>query len=236
MSVQIIMPTLNYGKWIRKAISSVVKQKYSDWSLYIMDGGSTDNTRDIVEGFEDTRINYVTYPGPGLKDRLNEAALVSNSKYISILAADDYLDPLFFDRIVAFSDDRDAMFTYAAYWDDLYVNEQLVASRQHPHVDYEPGRLMEQYYMGVFWLLRRELWEALNGMTIYDKETDPKVPFDYDFTLQAEEAGATFAYFPELLAHYRNHSGSDTGKHSKEWLWQVGERARELARKRRGLA
>lgn len=54
----IIMPTYNRGKLIGKAISSVLEQDYPHFELIIVNDGGTDNTEEIVKGFNDPRIKY----------------------------------------------------------------------------------------------------------------------------------------------------------------------------------
>jgi glycosyltransferase involved in cell wall biosynthesis len=58
LRVSVIMPTYNAGKFIEKAIQSVLAQTYPHWELIIVDDASTDNTQAIVQSFDDTRIRY----------------------------------------------------------------------------------------------------------------------------------------------------------------------------------
>ena len=57
----VIIPTYNRANLISKAIKSVLYQTYKNWELIVIDDGSTDNTKDIVEEFqkEDNRIIYL---------------------------------------------------------------------------------------------------------------------------------------------------------------------------------
>ena len=57
----IIIPTYNREHILTKTIKSVVNQKFNDWELIVIDDGSTDNTKDLVNKFSknDNRIKYI---------------------------------------------------------------------------------------------------------------------------------------------------------------------------------
>ena len=52
-SVDIIMPNFNKGKFILKAVNSVLDQSYENWKLYIIDDNSNDNSKKIIKKFSD---------------------------------------------------------------------------------------------------------------------------------------------------------------------------------------
>lgn len=56
--VSIILPTYNRGKSIQRSINSILDQTYEDFELIIVDDGSTDNTKEIVSIYKDSRIRY----------------------------------------------------------------------------------------------------------------------------------------------------------------------------------
>ncbi len=93
IKVTVYIPAHNYGRYIEKAIRSVLKQTMTDWELIIVDDGSTDNTMDIIREFNnDSRIRIIEQENKGLNVTNNIALRLATGKYIMRLDADDYLD------------------------------------------------------------------------------------------------------------------------------------------------
>lgn len=91
--VTVYIPTHNYGRFLPKAIKSVLGQKFHDWELIVINDGSTDNTREILKTYEkNPRIKIIHQQKKGLAISNNIAIRLSSGKYIMRLDADDYLD------------------------------------------------------------------------------------------------------------------------------------------------
>lgn len=87
----IILPTYNRANLISKAINSVVYQTYQNWELIVVDDGSKDNTKDIVEKFEkeDNRIIYLYQKNKERSAARNNGIQNSNGEFICFLDSDD---------------------------------------------------------------------------------------------------------------------------------------------------
>lgn len=91
--VTVYIPTHNYGKYVEKAIQSVLNQTMEDWELIVIDDGSTDNTMEILQKYQGHRkMRIMVQENRGLNVTNNIALRLSNGKYIMRLDADDYLD------------------------------------------------------------------------------------------------------------------------------------------------
>ena len=59
--VSVIIPTYNRAHLIGKAINSVISQTYQDYEIIVVDDASTDNTKEVVKGFNNSKIRYIYY-------------------------------------------------------------------------------------------------------------------------------------------------------------------------------
>ena len=58
-TVTALMTTFNASRWVGASIASVLSQTYKDFELLIIDDGSSDNTTDVINSFDDARIKLV---------------------------------------------------------------------------------------------------------------------------------------------------------------------------------
>ena len=88
--VSVIMPVYNGMPYIRYSIQSLLIQTYSDWECIIINDGSTDNTRDFLEGLTDTRfVIYHFDRNRGRSNARQKGLDLARGKYIAMLDADD---------------------------------------------------------------------------------------------------------------------------------------------------
>jgi CMP-N-acetylneuraminic acid synthetase len=91
--VTVYITNYNYGKYIREAIESVLHQTLQEFELLIIDDGSTDNSKEVIEEYaQDNRVSIIYQKNRGLNVTNNVALKASLGKYIIRLDADDYLE------------------------------------------------------------------------------------------------------------------------------------------------
>src|SRR5690606_38450646 len=90
--ITVYVTNYNYGKYIRQAIESVLSQSLQDFELIIIDDGSSDNSKEIIEEYSSwSNIHIIYQRNKGLNITNNVALKASKGKYIVRLAADDFL-------------------------------------------------------------------------------------------------------------------------------------------------
>ena len=94
--ITVLMPAYNAEKYIGDAIRSVLEQSFSNFELVIVDDGSTDNTKAVMDSFTDERVIRMVQEHGGVSKALNTGLAVAKGKYIARFDADDIC---FFDRL-----------------------------------------------------------------------------------------------------------------------------------------
>lgn len=92
----IIIPTYNRAGILSRSIKSVVNQTFTDWELIIIDDGSTDNTKVLIEQLNESRIHYVYQTNQERSAARNNGIMKAKGQYVCFLDSDDeyYLDYL----------------------------------------------------------------------------------------------------------------------------------------------
>jgi len=91
--VSVIIPAYNYGQFIGDTLACVINQKYTHVEIIVIDDGSTDNTRIVVEQYmkKDSRIKYFYQENSGPSAAKNLGIRKSSGHYIQFLDADDLI-------------------------------------------------------------------------------------------------------------------------------------------------
>ena len=89
----IITVSYNSEKTIERTIKSVLNQSYKDYEYIIIDGGSKDQTNDIINQYKKEFIGGITHisePDKGIYDAMNKGIALAQGKVIGLLNSDDY--------------------------------------------------------------------------------------------------------------------------------------------------
>lgn len=90
--VSIITPSYNQGRFIEKTVVSVLNQDYENIEYIIIDGGSTDNTKEIVEKYRD-RLTFISEKDNGQSDAINKGFKMAKGEIVAWLNSDDVYEP-----------------------------------------------------------------------------------------------------------------------------------------------
>ena len=120
--VSVIMPNYNGGRHIEKTIQSVLLQTYQNLEFIIVDDASTDNSRDIIRSFSDSRIRLVCKEkNQQICAALNDGIAQAGGRYIARIDSDDKWEPDKLKKQVDFLENNasyDACFTWAKIIDE----------------------------------------------------------------------------------------------------------------------
>lgn len=97
--ISIITPSYNQGNFIEETIRSIISQKYENFEYFIIDGGSTDNTLEIIRKYESHIAYWVSEPDHGQTHAINKGLARATGDIIAYINSDDYYLPETFHKV-----------------------------------------------------------------------------------------------------------------------------------------
>lgn len=193
----------NYGRYLSQAVESLQSQTLQDFEILIIDDGSTDNSREVIELYRDNeRVTIIYQQNKGLTVTNNIALRAARGRYIMRLDADDYLDS---HALAILSGVLDANPQVGLVFPDYFlVDESGHVTDMIRRHDFDEVQLMDQPAHGACTMIRRELLEEIGG---YDESF--RCQDGYDLWLRfTERYPVKNVSLP--LFYYRQHGTSLT--------------------------
>ena len=194
MKISIITITFNSAKTIQRALESVQRQSYADIEHVIVDGASTDGTREIIEAYaaKHPNVRWISEPDKGIYNALNKGIGMATGDVIGFLHSDDvFYSPESIGQIAAAMEVENVDVVYG---DLQYCKGPKVVRRWKSNA-YNPcvlkfGWMIPHPTMYV----RKEVYEQVGE---YDEWF--RISADYDMILRILKAGYKTAYIPHVL-------------------------------------
>jgi GT2 family glycosyltransferase len=232
--VAVIMSAHNAERFLRPAVQSILEQTFTDFEFVVIDDGSTDRTKEILDEYaaSDERLRVISRPRTGYPKALIEGIAASSAPLIARMDADDVSMPRRLEwQVRAFEADPKLVLLGGAY---EYIDEAgRKIRRWEPAFDHDTldRDAMERGnpFCHPLVMFRRDVYEQLGG---YDPALEPAE--DLDLWLRMAERGRV-ACLPDLLLQYRQHAGSVSQQKQTRQLEMIAL-ARQRAGERRKVA
>lgn len=199
MKITVVTPSYNQGQYLEATIQSVLSQNYPDLDYIIIDGGSTDNSVEIIQKYADKLAYWVSEKDKGQTDAINKGLMRGTGEVMGWLNSDDILLPGALHAIgQAFAQDEQV---------------QVVCGFRH-FIDAE-GKFMVNWIRGlpthyhlrrrsilpqetVYW--RRGVWAKLGQL-----DETYRFCMDYEYWLRMVAAGYEITLLPHYIGGFRQH-------------------------------
>lgn len=206
--VSVAMPVFNAAATVREAVQSIQAQTLPDWELVIVDDGSTDGTRPILEDLAkcDPRIRLLARPHRGVAEAANEAIRECRSDLVARMDADDVSLPERLEAQVALALARPEL-TVIGCLIECFPRETMSdgmsrfeawLNRLIEHEDIAREAYVESPLVNPSVLVRRRAVLDIGGYR------DGPLPEDYDLWLRGLAAGWRLAKVPRVLFRWRD--------------------------------
>ncbi|HEY9809669.1 MAG TPA: glycosyltransferase [Halomicronema sp.] len=203
--VSVIIPAYNGDKYITKAVESVLNQTYSNYEILVIDDGSTDNTRGVLEPYLD-KIQYVYQENQGVAVARNRGIEISQGEFVAFLDQDDFFLPHKLALQVACFELQPNLGIVHSGWRRVNTTGEKIADAQ-PWKDVQTldleGWVRWRCVLLSAMMFRREWLECVGGLDPQFKQTD-----DTDLALRLSLIGCQTAWVRQSVVCYREHEGN----------------------------
>jgi glycosyltransferase involved in cell wall biosynthesis len=206
MKISIVTISYNQVRFLEQAICSVLEQDYSNIEYILVDPGSTDGSRELIEKYRDRISKIVFDPDNGPADGLNKGFSFATGDLYGFLNSDDFLLPGAISHVVAcFTSDPsvDVVSGHAIVVDEFGKKLRKVYSDRFGLIEaaYGAGILMQP---STFFQSR--IYNKVNGFNINNRTN-----WDDELFIDIKLCNGIFKLTNKFLSAYRIHSSSITG-------------------------
>lgn len=226
--ISVVTPSYNQGKYLEETIRSVVSQRDEIHEYFVYDGGSTDESVDVIKKYEDKIDYWVSEKDEGQSDAIHKGFSRATGDVLFWLNSDDVIFPGAIRRVRESFENNpewDVLTGYSAWIDDESRIDCLFRM---------PGESLRWAMWGRLTVcqqtcyFKREMYESIGGLNL-----GLHCVMDTEMWIRMMKGGAVWGHIPEYIGGFRHHDeakglffygdGSDS-----PWMEKYKNEGREL--------
>ena len=209
--VTVLMPVYNGELYLREAIESILTQTFTNFEFLIINDGSTDNSENIINSYNDSRILYVKNESNfRLIETLNKGIELAKGKYIVRMDADDVSAPTRMEKQVAFMEKNEDVGLCGSWFTSFGDVQESVCKYKEQHDEILFKMFYQCHFCHPSLIIRKKVFDDL------------EIPFEKQF-IHAEDYELYFRLstkwkfhnLQESLVKYRIHGLSVSRQNEK---------------------
>lgn len=204
--VSVVIPSYQQGSFLGRTLESVLSQDVSGIEVFVVDGGSTDQTRQVLEDAArgEPRLRWVSEPDRGQAHAVNKGIQATTGRVVGWLNSDDVYYPGALRAVVDFLDKNPDV--EVVYGEGDHIDEADCFVARYPTEPWSVDRLKQIDFLSqpsVFF--RRSVVDRCGFL-----DESLQFAMDYEYWLRLARAGVRFAYTPRVLSGTRLHADAKT--------------------------
>ncbi len=218
--ISVVIPSFNQGQYIEETLISVIGQQYPNLEIIVVDGGSTDNTIEIIKKYEDKISYWHSKPDKGQADAINQGFKLSTGEILCWLNSDDmYLPGTLLDigkRLADKTQENYLVYGGCIMYDQFGKQISCYANVSSQNAQVELDYIDNIIQPSSFWT--KTLWNQTGILDI-----NYNYVLDWEWYIRASNF-TKFEYIPKLYSIYRlhlEHKSSDGGENRKKEILSI---------------
>ena len=206
MKISIVTISYNQAQFLERAICSIIEQDHNGLEYIVVDPGSTDGSRDIIERHRNKIAKIIYEPDRGPADGLNKGFAEAHGEIVGFLNSDDVLEPGALSRVVQYFEahpDADVISGYSWIIDaEGNIKRRFFSDRYSLRMAAYGACILSQAST----FFRAEVFRRAGGFNV-----ENRLSWDGELFVDMALAGARFSLVPEYWSRFRIHGDSITG-------------------------
>ncbi len=210
--ITVITPSYNQGSFIEETILSVLNQTYKNVEYIIIDGGSKDNTVDIIKKYSDKIDYWVSEKDSGQTNALNKGVKVATGEILCWINSDDVLVPWALQKVADFFSNHPDIAIVNGY--TLRIDKY--SKCMYNHFVPEPTTWFSKH--GIYYINQPSMFfkrKLIDELGVFEESFHARM--DQEFVMRVLAAGNKFGKINKVLGTIRIHEDTKTSQNGAMW-------------------
>jgi GT2 family glycosyltransferase len=201
--VTVVIPSYNHGRFLAAALKSVIDQSVAVEAI-VVDGGSTDNSLEVIKKFESSLFWWRCFKDEGQAAAINEGMAKGKASYVCWLNSDDLLLPDGLFKMIKTLENYPS--APAAYGKCIVIDKKGQKKKEYWTARFTEKHLANRCFIAQpATLIRRSAWEQVGGL-----DEKLHMSLDYDLWWRLYKYIGPLQYLENVVAATRYHSDTKT--------------------------
>lgn len=210
--ISIITPSFNQGQFIEETILSILNQDYSNIEYIIIDGGSNDNTVDIIKKYSERITYWVSEKDSGQSEAINKGFMKATGDIVCWINSDDILMPGAVKKVMQY---------FSEHPDIKFINGYVLLIDKNSNILFNYFILKQKNWYakhGIFYVSQQAMfWKRSLFNSIGYLKEDFHAMMDREFLIRVLKNKIKVGQIKKTLSGFRRHEASKTYINSEIW-------------------